>query len=252
MAFKPKWTEEQNNKILQMSKDDVSIADIAKEMNSTEKIIKGRIYFLKGKEKEMMKKAKKEAKKLMPPKVKSETASEIHVSEAPIHPEAEEMRKEYLENPTDETFDIDKFNVGTPKEKEIATTNNEEVIDWYGLDEFVVFWFENRFKNLNKKHGKEIITLFSDDEKAKLKQGITHVLEKRMKILNQYADVINLGMLTLGIIVPRIMTAMNISKEIKTTQNSAPIEQPQELKISNVDLEKQRAMDEFNKLMQKQ
>lgn len=253
MVFEKVWTEEQNTKILNATKKEIPA--LAIEFNIPEKKVLKRFYFLHNKGK------KKKKTKHVLQKEKSDTSSGmISVSEAPIPPEAEEMQQRYSEinvdgfpkeNSSTETYSKQPENIGNiPKAiEESPQTSQDEMIDWYGMDEMILFFFKNRFENFNKKQGKEIIPPLSPEEEEQLKKGIMTVIEKRLKIINQYSDVISLGIMTFALIVPRMIIGMNYNKENKTSSRNQEKKQEipqQQLPIINVaQLEKERAIKEY-------
>ncbi|MEK6760706.1 MAG: hypothetical protein AABX93_02170 [Nanoarchaeota archaeon] len=248
MGFKPKWTEEQNKRILELHEKDVSDADIAKELNSDEKKIRGRIYFLKDKEKKRLKKekaiVKKQQKAVMPPKVKSETASEIHVSEAPIHPEAESIRQKYLENPENENLP-DENTSEIPKEKEIAMPNNENEqtkIDFSGVANTITTILDKRFVNNDLKP-------LTQEEKDLFSKALNEVMIKRMEYYFKYGDIINLGLAGLAIFTPRILE--NLEKKKNKTENSSQSKVEMITPAKTISEEQSEAQRRYEQAMQR-
>ncbi len=281
--FEKRWSDEQKNEFLSVSpKDKNSIEELAKKYNlSPEKALK-KIYEFRYADKQMKKKRKKQLFKELKSELKTPQSPEmprksepekmappastqkIEVSAAPINPEAEEMRQFYL------NMDGEVEKEKTPEDPEGEKETEEPVeveekrsyvkhsdrVDWTGTDDIVIFILEQRFDAFNKKHGKEILKPFSDPEKAQLKRGITECLEKRARFLTEYADLINLGLALFLTLAPRIFQAIDYNKSSKETPVKAPNEEKKEPEqpkiiqnpISDAEREKQRAIEEFQKI----
>jgi len=229
MAFEKKWTDEQNNEILKLKKSGLSNEKIAKKFNSTESTIKSRIGYLNHK-------AKKKLKKVVTkktPKVKSKKIKEdIELSTAEIKNESEDMADLYRGKDInlDETK---KLSLGAgiyvdkdpePLKAEIEEPQEEPEVDWSGVPEQFVEMINNRFISFNKKEGKEVLKVMTNDQKQQGAQATLRVLNKRGKVFMEYSDLIGLGAFIFGAILPNVMIAFSYAKQNKAGFKSEGIE----------------------------
>ena len=255
MGFEKKWTDEQNKRILEI-KDKSEIETLAKEFNVTPKIISQRIYYLNGKEKTRLKKEKAklnaEKKNNSSSKAKSDTSSEISVSEVSPKEEADEMQNKYLDNTSQETSENSNEAIRegsgdstqSPSPKSTEEISSVQQVNWSGVSGTITHMLDLRFKNNG-------LTPFSDEEKELFDNAISEVLRIRAQLLMKNADLINLGLATFVVLMPRITEFLDRKKQNKNPPTRVTSQEVSSNVGGNIlipnpaEVEKERAMKEF-------
>lgn len=216
MTFKKKWSDEQNERLLELHKR-VSNKEIAKEFNITPTNVSKRISYLK----KLNKKQKK--KKVNFPLVKKNYKSDqkeisktskpekrIEVLTAPLHDNADELMKDYQTNP---------INQEEPEEETPEILENEEPmsesrkVKWTGVSNSLTLILDKRFI-ANK------LAPLTEDEKTHLSKTLNEVLELRAEFFFKYADLVSLGIAGFSIMTPRLLEFFDRKKK-ETTSSEA-------------------------------
>ena len=206
-------------------------------------------------------KLKAEKKNNSSQKAKSDTSSGISVSEVSPKEEADEMQHKYLDNAPQETSDGLNENSNrhnsdetidggsgdstqSPSSKSTEEISSVQQINWSGVSGTITHILDLRFKNNG-------LTPFSDEEKELFDNAINEVLRIRAQLLMKNADLINLGLATFVVLMPRITEFLDRKKQIKnpptqvTSQEVSSNVGGQILIPNPAEAERERAMKEF-------